>query len=140
MRRGTRRDWETFDAYHEQDDVVVYWPGREKTPTRGGPDHRAESVRFCEAFPDNKVKHLYDILFGDGDYTAFVHLHGNLHRTARATRRDRDRADRQVEVAFSTIARWRDGKIVEEYLMDDNGSFLQQIGLASRRRDERTEG
>ena len=24
------------------------------------------------AFPDNKVKHPYDILFGDGDFTAFV--------------------------------------------------------------------
>jgi hypothetical protein len=50
------RDWETFDAYHDQNDVVVYWPGREGTPTLGGPDHRAESLRFCEAFPDNKVK------------------------------------------------------------------------------------
>jgi hypothetical protein len=36
-------------------------------PTRGGPDHRAESERFCAAFPDNKVKHPYDILFGDGE-------------------------------------------------------------------------
>jgi hypothetical protein len=28
------QDWETFDAYHDQD-VVVYWPGREQTPTLG---------------------------------------------------------------------------------------------------------
>jgi hypothetical protein len=61
------RDWGTFDAHHDQRDVVVYWPGRECTPTRGGPDHRAESQRFCAAFPDNKVKHPYDILFGDGE-------------------------------------------------------------------------
>jgi hypothetical protein len=66
------RDWDTFDAYHEQSDVVVYWPGREGTPTQGGRDHRAESIRFCAAFPDNKVKHPYDILFGDGEFTAFV--------------------------------------------------------------------
>jgi hypothetical protein len=33
-------------------------------------------------------------------------------------------------VSFSTIARWRDGKIVEEYLMYDNASFMEQIGLA----------
>jgi hypothetical protein len=31
---------------------------------------------------------------------------------------------------FSTIARWRDGKIVEEYLKYDNASFVQQVGLA----------
>ena len=35
------RDWDTFDAYHDQ--------------------------RFCAAFHDNKVKHPYDILFGDGE-------------------------------------------------------------------------
>jgi SnoaL-like polyketide cyclase len=68
------RDWDTFDAYHEQSDVVVYWPGREGTPTHGGRDHRAESIRFCAAFPDNKVKHPYDILFGDGEFTAFITL------------------------------------------------------------------
>jgi Na+/H+ antiporter NhaA len=34
------------------------------------------------------------------------------------------------DVMFSTIARWRDGKIVEEYLKYDNASFMQQIGLA----------
>jgi hypothetical protein len=33
-------------------------------------------------------------------------------------------------LVFSTIARWRDGKIVKEYLMYDNSSFLQQLGLA----------
>ena len=37
---------------------------------------------------------------------------------------------KSFEVDFSTIARWRDGKIVEEYLKYDNGSFMQQIGLA----------
>jgi hypothetical protein len=56
MRSSNARDWDTFDAYHDQSDVVVYWPGRECTPTRGGPDHRAESERFCAAFPDNKVR------------------------------------------------------------------------------------
>src|SRR5258708_39444463 len=69
---GNARDWDTFDAYHDHSDVVVYWPGRERTPTRGGPDHRAESEQFCTAFPDNKVRHPYDILVGDGDYTAIV--------------------------------------------------------------------
>ena len=67
------RDWETFDAYHEQSDVVVYWPGREGTPTQGGRDHRAESIRFCAAFPDNEVKHPYDILFGDGELRLSSH-------------------------------------------------------------------
>ncbi len=37
---------------------------------------------------------------------------------------------KSFEIVFSTIARWRDGRIVEEYLKYDNGSFMQQIGVA----------
>jgi len=40
------------------------------------------------------------------------------------------RADAPFDVSFSTIARWRDDKIVEEYLKYDNAAFLQQVGLA----------
>jgi predicted ester cyclase len=126
------RDWDTFDAYHDQSDVVVYWPGRESTPTRGGQDHRAESERFCAAFPDNKVKHPYDILFGEGEYTAFVArftgtFTGPLELPDGTVI---EPTGKSFEVVFSTIARWRDGKIVEEYLKYDNAAFLQQIGLS----------
>jgi hypothetical protein len=33
-------------------------------------------------------------------------------------------------VIFSTAARWRNGKIVEEYLFYDNATILRQVGLA----------
>jgi SnoaL-like polyketide cyclase len=126
------RDWDTFDAYHEQSDVVVYWPGREGTPTQGGRDHRAESIRFCAAFPDNKVKHPYDILFGDGEFTASItRMTGTF--TGPLELPDGtviEPTGESFEVVFSTIARWRDGKVVEEYLKYDNASFMQQLGLA----------
>jgi len=126
------RDWDTFDAYHDHGDVVVYWPGREDSPTHGGPDHRAESERFCAAFPDNKVKHPYDVLFGDGDYTAFVTRFTGTF-TGPLELPDGNVIEptgKSFEVMFSTIARWQGGKIVEEYLKYDNATFLQQIGLA----------
>ncbi len=37
---------------------------------------------------------------------------------------------KSFDVVFSTAARWRDGKIVEEYLLYDSGTFLRQVGLA----------
>ena len=121
------QDWETFDAYHDQD-VVVYWPGREQTPTLGLPDHRAESERFCVAFPDNKVKHPYDMLFGDGDFTAFVtQMTGAFTGPLELPDGTRiEPTSKSFDVSFATIARWRNGKIVEEYLKYDNASFLQQ--------------
>jgi predicted ester cyclase len=125
------QDWETFDAYHDQE-VVVYWPGREQTPTLGLLDHRAESERFCVAFPDNKVKHPYGMLFGDGDFTAFVtQMTGTF--TGPLELPDGTRIEptgKSFDLSFSTIARWRNGKIVEEYLKYDNASFLQQVSLA----------
>jgi SnoaL-like polyketide cyclase len=96
----------------------------EGTPTLGGPDHRGESLRFCEAFPDNKVKHPYDLLFGDEDYTAFVSTFtgtftGPLELPDGTVIQPTGKA---FEVTVSTIARWRDGKIVEEHLSLQAGS------------------
>ena len=126
------RDWDTFDALHDHDHVVVYWPGREKDPTRGGLDHRAEAERFCAAFPDNKVKHPYDMLFGDGDHTASVTSFTGTF-TAPFEQPDGtfiEPTGKSFDFVFSTIARWQDGKIVEEHLKYDNGLLMQQIGLA----------
>ena len=126
------RDWDTYDYFHDHDDVVVYWPGRTDTPTLGGPAHTSESQKFCAAFPDNKVLHPYPVLFGDGDFTCFVtHFTGTF--TAPFETPDAtviQPTGKSFDVLFSTTARWRDGKIVEEWLFFDNGSFLQQIGLA----------
>ena len=90
------RDWDTFDFFHDQDETVVYWPGRQDTPTHGGHDHREESIRFSRAFPDNKVHHPYYILFGEGDFTSFVTHFTGTFTAARAARRDRHPADRQA--------------------------------------------
>jgi muconate cycloisomerase len=126
------RDWDTFDAYHDGESVVVHWPGQDD-PTRGGSDHRVESIRFCNAFPDNRVHNQpYAALFGEGDYTSFVTrftgtFTGPLELPDGTTIQPTGKA---FDVLFSTNARWADGKIVEEWLFYDSGTFLKQIGLA----------
>jgi len=126
------RDWDTFDSFHDQQATVVYWPGRQDTPTHGGPDHRDESIRFCRAFPDNKVHHPYYILFGEDEFTCFVtHFTGTF--TAPLEMPDGtvvQPTGKPFDLLYSTAARWRDGKIIEEYLFYDNGAFLSQVGLA----------
>ena len=87
---------------------------------------------LLRSIPDNTVKHQYDILFGEGDFTAFVTpftgtFAGPLELPDGTVI---EPTGESFEVMFSTIARWRDGKSVEEYLKDDNASFMQQIGLA----------
>jgi hypothetical protein len=72
------------------------------------------------------------VRFGDGEYTAFV-TRFTATFTAPLELPDRaviDPTAKSFELMFSTIARWRDGKIVEEYLKYDNALFMKQIGLA----------
>jgi hypothetical protein len=124
------RDWDTFDSYHDHHSVAVHWPGQE-SPTLGGHDHRAEAIRFCNAFPDNRVHNQpYDILFGDGDFTCFVTRFTGPF-TAPLELPDGTTIQptgKSFDVLYSTTAKWDNGKIVDEYLFYDNGTFLAQIG------------
>jgi hypothetical protein len=107
------RDWDTFDAYHDSNAVVVYWPGQDD-PTRGGHDHRAEAIRFCNAFTCFVTRFT-------GTFTAPLELPDGT--TIQPT-------GKSFDVLYSTTAKWENGKIVEEYLFYDNGTFLKQTGLA----------
>ena len=125
------RDWDRFDELHDPE-CTVYWPGAEDTPTRGGDDHRAEAQAFCAAFPDNKVKNRpYDILFGEGDFTCFV---TRFSGSFTAPWRQQDGSEiaptgEAFDVLYSTAAKWRNGRIIEEYLFYDSATFMRQIGL-----------
>jgi hypothetical protein len=101
------------------------------TPTHGGPDHRAESIRFCDAFPDNRVHHPYHILFGEGDFTCFVTRFTGTF-TAPLEMPDGpviQPTGKSFDVIFSTTARWRNARS-SKYLFYDNSTFLGQVGLA----------
>jgi hypothetical protein len=65
------QDWDTFEERHAEN-VAIFWPGQ-PNPTRGVRNHRAESIEFFKAFPDNHiVNNPYKILFANGDYTCSV--------------------------------------------------------------------
>jgi hypothetical protein len=55
------QDWDTFEERHVEN-VAVFWPGQPNA-TRGARNHRAESIEFFKAFPDNHiVNNPYKIL------------------------------------------------------------------------------
>jgi hypothetical protein len=126
------RDWDAFTSLHDTE-CVVFWPGLEATPTHGVHDHRAEAEAFCNAFPDNKVKNRpYDVLFGEGDFSCFVTRFTGTF-TEPWTLADGTvipPTGRPFDVLYSTTARWKDGRIAEEFLFWDSTTFARQIGLA----------
>jgi hypothetical protein len=126
------RDWDKFMALHDPG-TVVYWPGLDATPTQGGHDHRAEAEAFCDAFPDNKVNNRpYDILFSEGDFSCFVtRFTGTFTKPWKlADGTVIEPTGRSFDVLYSTTARWKDGRIAEEYLFWDSATFRGQLGLS----------
>lgn len=124
------QDWDTFEKRHSAD-TAVYWPGQ-PDPTRGRQDHRAEAVEFFKTFPDNHLDLPYKVLIGEGDYTCSI---ARFTGTMKGPMKGPDGTEipptgKSFEVDFCTVARWKDGEIVEENLFYDLVGLMKQIGLA----------
>lgn len=126
------RDITVFEARHRRD-VVVTWPG--KPPTHGIEAHNQEALDFFRAFPDQKLDNRpYRVFFASGDWTCSI---ARFTGTFTGPMKGPDGKDipptgKRFEVQFCTVARWgEDGRIIEENLFYDLGSFLQQIGLGA---------
>jgi ketosteroid isomerase-like protein len=123
------RDWGAFERRHARD-TVVRWPAQ--LPTRGIRAHRAEAVQMFKTFPDNRVEnHPYKVLFASGDWTCSVaRFHGTMRdMLSLPDGRMVAPTGRHFEVDFCTVARWKNGQIVEENLFYDLVSMLKQLGI-----------
>lgn len=125
------QDLQTFaDRHHE--DVIVTWPG--KPPTIGLEAHKAESLEFWRAFPDQKLDNRpYRVFFASGEWTCSIARFRGTFAGPMAGPGGTEIAPtgKTFEVDFCTVAHWVDGKIVEENLFYDLVGFLQQIGLGN---------
>lgn len=126
------QDWDAFEKRHAEN-VAVYWPGQPE-PTRGVHNHRAESIEFFKAFPDNHlVNNPYKILFANGDHTCSI---ADFTGTFKGPMKGADGktippTNKKFHLEFCTVATWKDGKITEERLFYDLVGMLKQIGVMS---------
>ena len=123
------QDWDTFEKRHKAD-TVVRWPAQ--PPTHGVHDHREESRRMFETFPDNRVENRpYKTFFASGEWTCSIaRFHGTMQ--GEMVLADGTRiapTGKRVEVDFCTVARWHDGQIVEENLFYDVVGMFSQLGI-----------
>jgi ketosteroid isomerase-like protein len=123
------QDWDTFEERHAEN-VAVFWPGQQN-PTRGVRNHRAESIEFVKAFPDNHiVNNPYKILFANGAYTCTV---ADFTGTFIGPMKGLDGkiiqpTNKKFQTEFCTVATWKNGKITEERLFYDLVGVMAQIG------------
>lgn len=119
------RDIAHFNHY---DNARMFYPTYEIDM----PAHIAEIVAYYAAFPDMEThNHEYKITLGDGEWTAAI-----AHATATNTGPLMVAAGtfippthKKMDIDFSTVARWVDGLLVEEYLFTDITAMARQLGL-----------
>jgi ketosteroid isomerase-like protein len=132
------QDWDTFNSRHAEN-VAVYWPGQ-PMPTTGRHNHKAESIEFFKAFPDNHIDNdPYKVLFSQGDWTCSV---ARFTGTMKGPMKGPDgkmipATNKKFEVEFCTVAHWKDGEIVEEKLFYDLVGLLRQIGVMTNPSEEK---
>lgn len=125
------RDLDAMDGPHHPE-VLAYTTGAAE-PTHSVPPHRAVIEYVIRAFPDVRVHNdPYPIQLGQGDWTtAISKMTGTF--TGEMTGPDGKvvpPTGRSFEVPFTTVARWQQGRIVEEWVFWDQPRLLEQIGLA----------
>ena len=121
------RDMDLIKQIHTED-VRVYNP--DGTVTEGMDPHHADELQFLfDTFDFVVTDHI--VGFGHGEWTAGISIcEGKWSKPL--TQPDGTALEptgKKVRIKIATIAKWKDQRIVEEYLFWDTGDWNRQIGL-----------
>ena len=122
------RDYDRFIGQLHTEEVKVIQFGSENTS--GRPPHRHVVEETVAAFPDMHVHNdPYDIQFGQGQWTvAMGRVSGTFTKPMRAPDgKTIAPTGKRFETFFTTIAKWKNDQIVEEYVMLDPQDIMKQV-------------
>jgi len=123
------RDWKKIQEIHHE---TVTAEGSDGHTSKGMmPEHALDLEFLFNTFPDYKI-HEHQISFGSGDWTA-----GLSRATGTFTQPMKLRdgtvvqpTHKSFELKAITLARWENGRIMEEYIYWDNFHLFSQLGIA----------
>jgi len=123
----SKQKWDDLSKSHAQD-ILVHWP--DGHTTTGIQQHVADLKAMFQWAPDLKIK-AHPVKFGSGEWTAVIgDVEGTFTRPMPLGHaRSVQPTMRHFKYQMSTIGRWRNGVMVEEYLFWDNQSLTKQLGL-----------
>ncbi len=124
----SNQKWDLLNVSHS-DDIVVNWPDGHHT--NGIATHIEDLKAMFVYAPDTKIE-THPIRFGSGEWTCVT---GTMTGTFSKPMpigggKTIPPTGKKFSVPMCTVARWKDGKMVEESLFWDNQTFMKQIGLA----------
>ena len=123
-----KRDMKRIAEIHAPD-VKVY--NTDNSLTEGMfPTHEAELNFLFKTFSDFDI-YEHPIGFGEGDWTAGIAKCRGTFDTPMALPNGAiiQPTGKKFEVRVATIAQWKDGRIVEEWLFWDYQDWFRQIGI-----------
>lgn len=103
--------------------------------TEGLAPHRRDTEMFPTAFPDMTVHNdPYDVQLGQGEWTVAI---GRLSGTFTGPLVAADGSmipptGGSFDTLFTTIARWQNDRMVEEFVLMDFADVLEQVGVTAR--------
>ena len=122
-----KRDMMRIKQIHA-DDVKVYNP--DGTITKGMTPHHADELQFLfDTFSFVVTDHI--VGFGHGEWTAGISISEGkwVKPLTLPDGTVLPPTGKKVRIKIATIARWKNGRIAEEYLFWDNADWNRQIGL-----------
>lgn len=126
---GNEGDWDRWASLHDED-VRVASPELSGGPLVGRDAHLEQTRALIEAFPDAHLERHR--IFGQGEWLCAQYTVTGTHRgVLRLPQGPRlDATNRTIELAYCTVFRVLEGKIVEEQNYYDLLNLLGQLGLA----------
>ena len=122
------RDYDRFIGQLHTEDVKVIQFGSPNTS--GRPPRRNVVEETVAAFPDMRVHNdPYDIQFGQGQWTvAMGRVSGTFTKPMQMPDgKTIEPTGKTFETFFTTIAKWKNDQIVEEYVMLDPQDIMKQV-------------
>lgn len=125
----SNQKWDSFAISHDSNIKVIYPDGT--TTTGLYPQHIDMLTPLFAFAPDTKIT-SHPVKFGSGDWTAVIgEMEGTFSKPmAMGNGKVIQPTGKKFKLSMSTIAHWKDGKMIEEYLHWDNYSMMKQIGVA----------
>lgn len=120
------RDMQRIGEIHA-DNVIVHNPdGTQTTPF---PPHAEELSFLFDTFEFVVTDHI--VGFGHGEWTAGISISEGkwVKPLTLPDGTVKQPTGKKVRLKIATIARWKNGRIAEEYLFWDNADWNRQIGL-----------
>lgn len=125
----SNQQWDSFAMSHDPN-IKVYYPDG-KVTTGLFPQHIDMLTPLFAFAPDTKIT-SHPVMFGSGDWTAVIgEMEGTFSKPMDiGNGKTIPPTGKKFKLTMSTIAHWKDGKMIEEYLHWDNQAMMKQIGLA----------